>query len=607
VLFTYDVMGRMLTAVTRNKRVTRTYKATGALATHLQDGSAQVTVTQAYAYDRAGKRSWHRIGAANSLLNGDSVSYRYDPTTGDLKTIAVRWRKRFSGDPTVSDSVRFWWDALGRRDTLIYSNGAKVKLAYDRDGLLRVLCGTHGTGASNDILNFTVAHQWVDQDKMIRSTTNVASAGLTGCGASGFISTEQNTYWWRHALRTQSHGSSSSSFVYDGSGNQTRRIDVVGTTYTFTDSVPAGTNRLAKYKNVNGNTWTVYTYDNAGRRFEEKPCSTSLGCVTNNVGYREYFYDGLGRTGGTNEFQCNTWDQTGGKCIGWGFQGSTFCGYDPLDRLTQLCEGGVLGFDGHAPIRTGSDVDATAWTFVQGPGTDDPLLAFSPTDAKYLFYVTDGAGRQYAVADRQGFDMQNDLTYKSHGPKFAGGTVNSSTFGAERFQQNTQPGLSFFRSRFYDQQTGRWTQEDPVGVAGGVNLYQFNGNNPVMYTDPFGLCPDACVLETAVVVTVAPLVKAAVAGAILAGAGYAGAHKDQIVNSVKSVVDKVKAGARKIGRAIAEAAGLSTSGLGDQVPRIEPEPPPDQAQHAPPPPGSGEPPVKVGPDGIPRMNIPPGQ
>jgi uncharacterized protein RhaS with RHS repeats len=49
--------------------------------------------------------------------------------------------------------------------------------------------------------------------------------------------------------------------------------------------------------------------------------------------------------------------------------------------------------------------------------------------------------------------------------------------------------LSFFRNRFYDQQSGRWTQEDPIGVAGGVNLYQFNGNNPVTFTDPFGLDP----------------------------------------------------------------------------------------------------------------------
>jgi len=32
-------------------------------------------------------------------------------------------------------------------------------------------------------------------------------------------------------------------------------------------------------------------------------------------------------------------------------------------------------------------------------------------------------------------------------------------------------------------------------VAGGLNLYQFNGNNPAAYSDPFGLCPDACVIE----------------------------------------------------------------------------------------------------------------
>ncbi|MGH7930615.1 MAG: RHS repeat-associated core domain-containing protein [Candidatus Binatia bacterium] len=47
-----------------------------------------------------------------------------------------------------------------------------------------------------------------------------------------------------------------------------------------------------------------------------------------------------------------------------------------------------------------------------------------------------------------------------------------------------------FRNRAYDSRTGRWTQEDPIGVAGGLNLYQFNGNDPVAYTDPFGLCPE---------------------------------------------------------------------------------------------------------------------
>ncbi|MCA1790910.1 MAG: RHS repeat-associated core domain-containing protein, partial [Thioalkalivibrio sp.] len=50
-------------------------------------------------------------------------------------------------------------------------------------------------------------------------------------------------------------------------------------------------------------------------------------------------------------------------------------------------------------------------------------------------------------------------------------------------------GLLYRRNRYYDPATGRFTQEDPIGLAGGVNVYGFAAGDPVSYSDPYGLCP----------------------------------------------------------------------------------------------------------------------
>jgi RHS repeat-associated protein len=43
------------------------------------------------------------------------------------------------------------------------------------------------------------------------------------------------------------------------------------------------------------------------------------------------------------------------------------------------------------------------------------------------------------------------------------------------------------RHRIYDPVLARWTTPDPVGEAGGLNLFQFVGNDPINNVDPLGL------------------------------------------------------------------------------------------------------------------------
>ena len=51
---------------------------------------------------------------------------------------------------------------------------------------------------------------------------------------------------------------------------------------------------------------------------------------------------------------------------------------------------------------------------------------------------------------------------------------------------DAETGLHYNCFRYYDPDAGRFVSQDPIGLAGGVNLYQY-APNPLSWVDPLGL------------------------------------------------------------------------------------------------------------------------
>lgn len=48
-------------------------------------------------------------------------------------------------------------------------------------------------------------------------------------------------------------------------------------------------------------------------------------------------------------------------------------------------------------------------------------------------------------------------------------------------------GLLYMRARYYDAESGRFIGKDPLGIEGGLNLYDYVENSPTSFIDPTGL------------------------------------------------------------------------------------------------------------------------
>jgi RHS repeat-associated protein len=67
--------------------------------------------------------------------------------------------------------------------------------------------------------------------------------------------------------------------------------------------------------------------------------------------------------------------------------------------------------------------------------------------------------------------------------------VSARRYRYTGMERDEETGLGYHSARYYAPWLGRWTSADPIGLAGGLNLFEYAASNPVVLSDSEGTSP----------------------------------------------------------------------------------------------------------------------
>lgn len=393
---------------------------------------------------------------------GQETDYRYDPT-GRLTTL---WDSNW-------DSTQFTYDAGGRLTQQSNPNHISQSYSYRADDSLKSHL-VKNTGSGNPILE---QHYQIDplgrikqKIETLNNTTETTdylydplgrltqadnqspatkqnwrydafgnrtqqTTGISTGTESTEISIHDATNQLIEIRSTTSTGTLKQAFIYDGNGNQIKDCQGTSVTRNTTTNDCTGSTEIELIYNADQELIQVnktgiptehYQYDSQGRRIEKIIGENS----PNNPNKTRYHYNG------DNIYaQYTTRDST-----------------NPHYRYVQL-------------------------------GLDQPLSRYNETE-QTTYYLQGAHNNILGTTDQQG-SLTSYQQYDSWGNTKNQSTTKTPQYGYQGREPNNT-GLIYYRTRYYQPQTGRFTQQDPKGFIDGINKYAYAVNSPINYSDPYG-------------------------------------------------------------------------------------------------------------------------
>jgi RHS repeat-associated protein len=521
---TYDALGRPLTSVSARagkstETITWTYDdtASGRFAIGRLASMIDPAGTTAYHYDRRGflrKEDRTFAGSTGTYTTafihsaaGDRASVRYP------SAVTVNYQYDYASRPTSAATAQATlvssatYLPFGPATSIVYGNGTTQTMPHDNRYrmLENKLVGPTGTIAEYD-------YTWDDAGN-VTAITDAVDATFNRAFAyddlNRLITANTGTSLW-----------STGSYSYDVMGNMlsskigdpTLSILAQEAYFTYSGTTPkvatvrnnnlvdtgelvtAGNPRLRLSRNAVG--YHTVSYDAtgnelsyvAGRSYSARNLLEWVqenGETPNDVHRLEYRYDGRG----VRVIRSET--QSGGA------KATRYSTYSPEFQLLSVTKDDIPNVWGANRIATNA-VLAAKYDFVWFAGRPLAQISSDYTDGPH-WYFTDHLGTPILQTNTSGAVIWR-VEYEPYGqiwrtrvpePVEEGPTPNIDQplrfpgQEAAMSWEGTEERYNIFR--WYRAGWGRYTQSDPKGIKGGLNLYAYVLGNPLTYVDPLGL------------------------------------------------------------------------------------------------------------------------